>query len=310
MQLTALLIVARATHIAASILITGIFTFDVITLGLGSPPVNDGLRVIEQRLLRLAVWSLVVAVLSGLLWFWLEVANMGGSSLASAFSARAWQTVLLQTRFGHIWQLRLSLIAVAFVASLGVTQDEARRRSMMLVLWFLSVMLLVALAWISHAAATSVQPLGLFGDALHLFAAGAWIGGLVPLAIFLTHTHVSLSLRERAFVVLKRFSTLSLCCVGVLVVSGVCNSCLLVGSIHGVFTTTYGWLLVCKLILFGILISLGARNRLATNTKLVAQTDSDLLSQVRRDVISETCLGAAVVAIVACLGVTAPPQPP
>jgi copper resistance protein D len=311
-MLTALLIVARAAHIAASILIAGTFTFDVVTLGLGGPSVSDDLRVVEQRLLRFAVWGLVAAVLSALLWFWLVVANMGGLSLANAFSATALNTVLLKTRFGRVWQLRLSLIAVAFVlASLGVTQDEARRRSMMLVLWFLSVVLLVSLAWISHAAATSVQPLGLFGDALHLCAAGGWIGGLVPLAIFLTRTRVSFSLRERAVVVLERFSTLSLCCVSVLVASGICNSWLLVGSIQGLFTTPYGWLLLCKLAFFGVLIGFGARNRLAIKTKLLTtQTGSDLLPQLRRNVIYEAWLGAAVVAVVACLGVTPPARHP
>jgi hypothetical protein len=33
---------------------------------------------------------------------------------------------------------------------------------------------------------------------------------------------------------------------------------------------------------------------------------SDLLPQLRRTVICEACLGAAVVAIVACLGITQP----
>ncbi len=42
-------------------------------------------------------------------------------------------------------------------------------------LW-LSLALLVSLAWISHAAAASAQPFGLLNDALHLYAAAAWDG--------------------------------------------------------------------------------------------------------------------------------------
>ena len=56
---------------------------------------------------------------------------------------------------------------------------------------------------------------------------------------------------------------LSLCCVSVLIASGISNSWLLVGSIHALVTTRYGWLLLFKLALFGILIGFGARNRLA-----------------------------------------------
>jgi putative copper resistance protein D len=308
-MLTALLIIARTAQIAASILIAGIFTFELVALGLAGRPASGDLHEVERRLFRLAVWSLVVALLSALLWFWLEVASMSGSSLTNAFSATAWRTVLVKTQFGRVWQLRLGLIAVTFalVAS-GLAQDEVRR-ALMLVLWLLSVVLLISLAWISHAGAARVQPLGLLGDALHLCAAGGWIGGLAPLTLFLRRACVSSSLSERAAPVLQRFSILSSGCVSVLVVSGISNSWLLVGSIHALFTTPYGRLLCLKLTLFGILIGFGARNRFVVKTKLLkTPAGSDLLPQLRRNVICEACLGLAVVAIVACLGVTPPVQ--
>jgi copper resistance protein D len=157
----------------------------------------------------------------------------------------------------------------------------------------------------------SVQPLGLLGDALHLCAEGAWIGGLLPLAIFLTHRRESFSLGERAPPVLRRFSRLSLNCVGVLIVSGISNYWLLVGSIHALFTTRYGSLLLVKLALFGVLVGLGARNRFVIKKKLTrGPTGSDVLAQLRRNVICEACLGLAVVAVVACLGVTPPARGP
>ena len=310
-MLTALLIIARIAQIAASILIAGIFTFDLVAFGLVGRPASGDFHEVERRLFRLAVWSLVVALLSALLWFWLEVASMNGLALTNAFSATAWQTVLVETQFGRVWQLRLGLIAVMFalVAS-GLAQDEVRR-ALILVLWMLSVVLLISLAWISHAAAARVQPLGLVGDALHLCAAGGWIGGLAPLAIFLARAGASSSLGERAAPVLQRFSILSLCCVSVLLVSGISNSWLLVGSIHALFTTPYGRLLFLKLTLFGILIGFGARNRFVVKTALLkAPAGLDLLPQLRRNVICEACLGLAVVAIVACLGVTPPAQHP
>jgi putative copper resistance protein D len=177
----------------------------------------------------------------------------------------------------------------------------------MFILWLLGMIFLVSLAWISHAAAARVQPLGIIGDALHLCAAGGWIGGLVPLAIFLTRARTSFSLHNKAVSVLRRFSTLSLCCVSVLIVSGLSNSWLLVGSIHALFATSYGRLLVVKLALFAILVSYGARNRLAIKTNFSpAQTGSDLLPELRRNVICEGFLAAAVVVIVACLGVVPP----
>jgi copper resistance protein D len=213
---------------------------------------------------------------------------------------------LFETQFGRVWQLRLGLIAAAFalVAS-GVEQVEARR-VLIPVLWLLSVVFLVSLAWISHAAAR-VRPVGLLGDVLHLCAAGGWIGRLVPLAIFLSGVRASFSLGETVAPVLRRFSALSLCGVSVLVVSGISNSWLLVGSIYALFTTPYGRLLLFKLTLFGILVGLGARNRFLVKAKLrKVPADPDLLPQLRRNVLCEVCLGVAVVLIVACLGVTPP----
>jgi putative copper resistance protein D len=204
-MLTPLLIIARTVQIAASILFAGIFTFDLVMLAPDGRLGSGDFQEIERRLFRLAVWSLVAALLSVLLWFWLEVASISQLSLRNAFSTAAWKTVLFETQFGRVWQLRLGLIAVAFaLVAAGPVQVKARR-TVIPVLWLLSVVFLVSLAAISHAGAARVQPLGLLGDALHLCAAGGWIGGLVPLAIFLARARVSVSLGETVIPTLRAF---------------------------------------------------------------------------------------------------------
>jgi putative copper resistance protein D len=305
------LIITRAVHIAASILLAGIFTFDLIMLGLTGPSESDDLHEIGRRLFRLAVWSLIAALLSAVLWFWLEVASMSGLVLKNTFSASAWWTVLLETQFGRVWQLRLGLIAIALVLVASALAQVKPRRALIAVLWLVSVVLLVSLALISHASAATMQPFGVLGDMIHLCAAGLWIGGLAPLAIFLAYVRASYSLSEMVPYVLPRFSTLSLCCVSVLVVSGISNSWLLIGSIYVLFTTPYGQLLLVKIALFAILVGFGVRNRFLVKAKLPkAAADPDLLAQLRRNVVFETYLGVAVVVIVACLGVTPPARHP
>ena len=305
------LIIARAVHIASSILITGILTFDLVMLGLTGPSESDDLHEITRRLFRLAVWSLIAALLSAVIWFWLEVASMGGLPVKNTFSASGWGTVLLETQFGRVWQLRLGLIAVAFVLVASALAKVKARRAFVAILWLVSVVLLVSLALIGHAAAATRQTFGVLGDMIHLCAAGLWIGGLVPLAIFLAAGRATFSLSEMVPRVLSRFSALSLCCVSVLVVSGISNSWLLVGSIYALFTTPYGQLLFFKLALFAILIGFGARNRFLVKANLPkAAADPDVLAQLRRNVICETYLGVAVVVIVACLGVTPPARHP
>jgi copper resistance protein D len=305
------LIVTRAVHIAASILMTGIFTFDLVMLGLPGSSESDDLHEIGRRLFRLAVWSLIAALLSAVLWFWLEVASMSGLPLKNTFSSSAWGTVLLETQFGRVWQLRLGLIAIACVLVASTLTQVKARRALTALLWLVSVVLLVSLALISHAAAATMKPFGVLGDMIHLCAAGLWIGGLVPLAIFLARVRASFSLSEMVPCVLPRFSALSLGCVSVLVVSGISNSWLLIGSIYALFTTPYGQLLLFKLALFAILVGFGVRNRFLVKAKLPkAAADPDLLAQLVRNVLCETYLGIAVVVIVACLGVTPPARHP
>jgi copper resistance protein D len=301
------LIGARAVHIAASILFAGIFSFDLVVLGWRGRPASGDFDAIERPLFRLAIWTLVVAVFSALFWFSLEVASMSGLPLKNAFSTMAWRRVLFETQFGRVWQFRVGVIAAAFALIASGLPRVKARRPLILLVWMLGVFLLGSLAWISHAAAATTHALGVLGDALHLCAAGTWIGGLVPLAIFLARVRASFSLDDSVVPVLQRFSTLSLCCVSVLVLSGISNSWLLVGSIYALFTTPYGRLLVFKLTLFGMLVALGARNRFIVKKKLrESPAGSDLLPQLRRNVLCELCLGVGVVAIVACLGVTPP----
>ena len=95
------LIVARGTHIGASILLAGIFTFQVVMLRPAGRLGSGDFHEIERRLFHLAVWSLVAALLSALFWFWLEVASMSELSLKNAFSTTGWRTVLFERNSGE-----------------------------------------------------------------------------------------------------------------------------------------------------------------------------------------------------------------
>ncbi len=66
-------------------------------------------RQLERFLLRLAAWSVLLAVASGLLWLWVVAAGMSGSPLGAALSASLIGTVLTETGFGHLWQFRFAV---------------------------------------------------------------------------------------------------------------------------------------------------------------------------------------------------------
>ena len=79
------LIIVRAVNIGASILLAGTFTFDVVVVApAGRVGISD-FRAFERCLLRVAIWSLVAALLSALVWFWLEVSSMSGLPVDARF---------------------------------------------------------------------------------------------------------------------------------------------------------------------------------------------------------------------------------
>ena len=143
-------------------------------------------------------------------------------------------------------------------------------------------------------------------DVAHLLAAGAWLGGLVPLASLLAKVrHVS----ELAFAtkVTRRFSTLGLIAVGTILLTGVMNSYILVGSIAALTDTDYGRLLLVKLSLFGVMLSIAAVNRFRITPGLSNSRSGAIAArQLQRNSLVEAGFGLAILGIVGALGALPP----
>src|SRR5262245_64425799 len=117
---------------------------------------------------------------------------MSGLPPASALNLATVGTVLSETLFGRVWVLRF-VIAAALAATL-----LSRRRALDSVGALLAGALLASLAWAGHAAGErgTDRLVHLSADAVHLLAAGAWLGALLPLAHVLAKA--PLDIAERA----------------------------------------------------------------------------------------------------------------
>src|SRR5262249_47479742 len=133
-----------------------------------------------------------------------------------------------------------------------------------------------ALVHSGHAAATAGW-LGTFhraADGLHLIAASAWLGGLLPLALLLAAARpaeISLALARDATL---RFSTLGLISVGLLIATGIVNGWILAGSVPALIGTDYGRLLLAKVALFLAMVAVAAVNRLRLTPRLALAISS------------------------------------
>jgi copper resistance protein D len=305
-----LLVYVRAVHFAATILAAGavIFEFAIAApafavAGAATLGTAERLRLRWARI----VWaSLAVAILSGTIWLLLVAADIYGAPIEELWSNGAIWTVATETRFGQISAARFTA-AVLLAGSINMWRDATERRPWGVLLVIFAVGFLIGPAWIGHAGATpgGAGQFSLAADAVHLLAAGAWLGGLPPLAMLL-----AAGWREKephwaavTAVAVQRFSLLGLTSVGALLASGIVNSWYEVGSLGHLITTAYGQLVLVKLGLFAAIIAIAAVNRLYLTPRL-AMTGT--IRRLQRNSVAETALGFAAILVVGFLGTMAP----
>jgi len=269
--------------------------------------------VVRRRLAWLAWIALIFAVVSGVAWLFLVAQSITDQALAEVFSQGVLWTVVSKTDFGRDWLVRLALACV--LGALFIPFLSAKRTPPA---WVNAITALAAaafvgtLAWAGHAVGGS----GIEGslhpaaDVLHLIAAAGWVGALLPLALLLgaAGRHAGSLATVRTATI--RFSALGLVTVGALLVTGTVNTWYLAGSISALTETDYGRLLLLKIALFFGMVAIAVVNRLRLTPRLVASTSEgparDVLRQLRRNVVIEIAAGAAILAVVAILGVTPP----
>ena len=301
------LIVARLLHYVAVTTLAGVSFFPIYAYG-GSEP--QPLWRWRQGVLLAAAVSVCV---SGLLWFVFALANMSGT-LADVTDPEVLASVLHDTVFGKVWAVRMILAAIATsLIWLGLGWPPNSRRGLLIAI--LAGALLISLAGVGHSQVEEgvAGVIHVLSDAAHLLAAGAWLGGLVPLVLIL-------SLHDRDYDVarathldqiLLRFSGMGYIAVATLVGSGLVNSWYLVGNYRGLLTTQYGQILLVKLVMFVGMLLLALMNRfwLVPSMKR-ARADGARLSvwtgKLRNHVLGEQFLGLTVLVIVSVLGTMRP----
>ncbi len=248
----------RAIHFAATAITAGSLVFRAVVATWRSEEAVA--KLLRKQTLRVAWIGLVIAALSGVAWFLLQAVSMSGLPLSEAMTTRVLSTVLNQTQFGLVSEIRivLALVLAACLASYRFALAE----------WLapaVALGLAAAIAWTGHAGSTpgDTGMLHLAADALHLLGASAWIGGLVSLVLVLTAVRHRQSVASASLArdATRRFSTLGIVSVATLSATGIVNAWILVGSFHALVTTGYGRLLMLKLVVFATMLVFAAVNR-------------------------------------------------
>jgi putative copper export protein len=334
---------ARGVHLAACILLLGVWIFDRwIIAGSGDPRIAQASRRIGRWLLAI---GLPAALLSGVAWFYLAAAGMKDPDMPMRFSA--FRVVWTETQFGHVWQLRSILWIAAAVLfpplvrrgrvrvgvpyasgagsppplpSPGVPGEGdkfARFRS--LADWLsgaVATALLASLAWAGHGATGPAPGWHRTADVVHLLVCAAWPAGLIPLFLLLwqlTRADEPIPLAAAARII-RRFSATAFAAVVILAGTGTLNAWCLIGSFDALYTSRYGQVLLLKIAVFLIIILLGASNLLIGKPRLLRLAaapagDGESRPIARRMmwiVAIEALLGLGILAIVGVLGLLIP----
>lgn len=277
----------RAVHVAGSLSLFGVFLFRAVVApgALVRTPTDARCRI-NRQLFRGEIASLIVALVAAVIWLPLQAAAMSGAATLSE-TYRALGPVVLRTQFGHMF---LAHIALLLLAALFVSRRPARRSRVMLgaALSGIAVVLLVAAG---HVAAMegAHRIVGMVLLGIHLLAAGAWLGGLIPLGMMLALPP------SAAAAAAERFSVLGIVCVSALVLSACYNGWALIGSVSALFSTPYGLWVAAKIVFLALMMTLAAANRLVFTRGLTGHSGLGAAKWLRRNIASETVLGLAAV---------------
>lgn len=187
---------------------------------------------------RVRYWLAAVALSAGLVAVWGEVTSATGGHSAPA------ELTYFTSSVGGIARLvRVGAEALAVGAAV--------RGSRWLWLWTAAALSGVA----ASGHANDVQPaaVGVLLDSVHLVAAGLWAGGIIALA---TQRPPSGWRSSEALELLRRFTPVALVSFSVTVVVGALQAVLQLGSPAALISTTYGAVLIAKILLVGSMLPL------------------------------------------------------
>lgn len=251
---------------------------------------------------RAAARSLTIARLASAIWaasalvFSLaSYATIRGSATTPSRLIEEWWSFGTTIDLGqaYLWMLALA-VAVSVAAGLAERQAHAAW-ALVLVAW--------AVGWqavTGHAAGASDHHLAVSSMFLHLSGSAIWLG--VIAVLFMLRSVLGDSTKQSV----RRGSRIALWAAALIVVSGAANAWVRLDSLADLVTTTYGSLLLLKIVLMSVVIVLAAWHRRVNLPKL---TETAVQAKFWRVMMVDVGALLTIVLVAVVLARTAPPVP-
>ncbi|MEY2591469.1 MAG: copper transport protein [Acidimicrobiaceae bacterium] len=256
----------------------------------------------RARLVRVVTLAAITGTVGVLLEIPAQAALVTGLGLEAVTNADVVRDVLGR---GVGWSSLLSIAGVVAVV-IGVRRPPSgRTRSLVL---GGAAIATAAFALAGHTRTTSPGWLAMTTDITHVWAAAAWFGGIVLLVLALRARRAADADKDNAIAtgrVVARFSRIATLAVIVVSVAGLTLAWTEVRVVKALTSTTYGWLIVAKVLAVAVIAAFGAYNHFRLVPAL-EQAPKKAGMALRRTVKLEALVMVGVLAITAVLVNTTP----
>jgi putative copper resistance protein D len=231
-----------------------------------------GARALDRTLALTGAGGLLVAVA--------QVAALAVLAAAFADDTRWPLDDVLSSTVGMVGLVRIAAaLVVAWVAYTLRRSPGSGTRGILLLAT--AAALPVTGAFISHATGRTDGAIWLVGLAtVHQAAAAAWVGGVVCAAALTAQAHV-----DTPVAWLQPFSRVAAGAVAMLALSGIALSLVYIATPAAAIGTSYGAMVLAKIVLFTTLLVLGALNHRALHGRIVFARRSSI-GPASRDLVS------------------------
>ena len=213
---------------------------------------------------------------------------------------------VLQTSFGMTWIIRMAIT----VALLGIWfgMERAKKLSLknQLPLLILSLILIGTTTMMGHGMA-SEQPSAIALDYIHNLVSAIWIGGIIFFAFTLLPSFGKLKDdrgEKMSLAAIPRFSIMIIIAIGVVIISGPTLMWLLESDVEMIAESTYGKLIIIKILLAAAMIGIGGYHQFGIQKKAEKDIKSGKISvnkKLKRALKVEAVIGIVLLGVVAVL---------
>ncbi len=210
-----------------------------------------------RRLLGILVALMIVSSGINLI---LRAAEMSGRPLSTLFPV--FPSVIFRTHLGQVWLIRIGALVLWSIALVtGGRRSGSRGFAGFMV--FIAVIITMTESASGHASDKGDFSVPEIIDFLHLLAAGVWGGGLFALSFVILPKLERLGDQSAVLIADtgRRFSRIAFVAIAIIAITALYNVWTYVGSFEAMYKSPYGWTVSAKIVLFLLLILLGAFNR-------------------------------------------------